>query len=146
MPAKKKEEFNLATAFSAVKRDLEAEKEGVWLPIPDIEQDIEFKIRSADYEPYTQLVTKKIRNYKEQTRSKTVPEKRLSEIMAEATARHLVIDWRGEGVKGQPFDKEQVIAIFTDPSYSLIADYVHDQASKAATFRQELREDAAKNS
>jgi len=145
MVAKKQNAFNLADAFSEVKRDLNAENEGVWIPIPDIEQDIEFKIRSADYDPYTTFVAKKIRQYKEQTRSKTVPDKRINAILAEGTAKHLVLDWRGKGVKGQAFDREQVSAIFTDPSFSLVADYVHDQASKAATFRQELREEAAKN-
>ena len=146
MSAKKNDTAVLASAFKSVKRDLKAEAEGVWILIPDIEQELEFKIRSADYDPYTNFVTKKIRQYKEQHRSKTVPEKVLNAILAEGTARHLVIDWRGKAVKGQPFDSEQVVTIFTDQAYSLVADYVHDQASKSATFKQEVREEAAKNS
>ena len=143
MAAKK---FDLGTALSGVKRNLKAETEGVWISIPDIEQDLDFKIISADNDDYNEYVAKKIRQYKEQHRRKTVPEKVLSAILAEGTAKFLVIDWRGDAVKGVPFDRDQVVAIFTNPEYSLVADYVHEQTSKAATFRQELVEEDAKNS
>lgn len=142
---KTKNGFQLADALSAVKRNIQAETEGVWIDLPDIEQDIDFRIISADNEGYNDFVFKKVRQYKEQNKSKFVPERVLNAIMREGTAKHLVIDWRGEGTKNEPFDRDQVVAIFTDPAYSLLADYVHDQTSKAATFRKEMLDEAVKN-
>jgi hypothetical protein len=154
MPTKKETPSLSATetavfsAFAPLQRNLKAEDEGVWLSIPDVEEDIEFKIRSADYKPLEDYVVAQLKHWKVNNRNKDVPDEERKRIGLAGIAKFVVLDWRGvkdPSGKEVPFDRDTVVKLFEDPSMSLLANYVRDQSNKAATFKLEIREDAVKN-
>lgn len=126
------------------KTDSKLETEGIFLDYG------KFKIRIAraggSNKAYMRQIEKKSRPFRRAIQQEMLENEVAMKLMREIYAETVVIGWEGitdaEG-KTLPFSKENCLKLF-DELPDLFAD-VMDQSNKLALFREDIREEEAKN-
>lgn len=96
---------------------------------------------------YVKRMEAKVKPYRRQIQNETIEKALLENIVKDVFAECVVLGWENvedETGKELPFTKDNCIKLFTDLP-DLFLD-VQEQAQRAALFRQEIRENDAKNS
>jgi hypothetical protein len=126
--------------FSEIRLDLAAAQNGAWFTHP---MGWRFKIRRANYEPHADAVRKATAELRARYGGGDIPRRIFSEMLAEAAAEHLVVDWSGvcdtaaDGQPEVPFDREKLRTVLVDERYEDLYNWVAACASQSAGFREE---------
>lgn len=130
--------------------DPKLEKEGVVLQYGMNSKDLPIGIRVAraggSNDAYHKLMETKVKPFRRQIQTETIAKKQVEKLVLEVFCATVVLDWENvEDAAGNPlpFSYDNALKVFSDLP-DLFAD-VQEQANKAALFRAEIREAAAKN-
>jgi hypothetical protein len=125
--------------FSEIRLDLLAAQNGAWFAHP---MGWRFKLRRANYEPHAEAVRKATTELRARYGGGDIPRRIFREMLAEAAAEHLVVDWDGvrdtatEGQPTVPFDREKLRTVLVDERYEDLYNWVAECASQSAGFRE----------
>ncbi|CTQ45771.1 hypothetical protein [Roseibium aggregatum] len=120
----------------------EAEIEGAWVDIGD---GCKVKVARANNSEYTKKMQKLSKPHAAQARAGNLGEELATEILCEAMAETILLDWEGlkDGGKVVPYSTNAAFEILRDvPDFR---SFIFDLASEAAVFRNEINEDAKGN-
>ncbi len=133
--------FDLFAAFSSNKT---TEADGAWL---DLTPKTGVKIRAFRAKPVSDLRDKLTQKYTQMLRvGMKIPDEQAEEIGLQVLAQAVIVDWKGiknaEGVE-VPYSAEEAYAILKAlPDFASV---VIAFSSDTQNFRDEVREDGAKN-
>lgn len=117
--------------------------EGKWVPIG---KDAELKIARLNNEPYRDFIKKKLKPYKSAMRAGAVDDDVMTNVVIQAMARHILLDWKGLREKGEPlvYSLETCERVLRDKEQ--FRELVATLANDADLFREAEIEDGVKNS
>jgi hypothetical protein len=133
------------TKLSSFKTDSRKSEEGVWTEV-----GAGFEIRVARLgNPKYQAELKRLgKPHLHGIRRQGLESEQLKRIQAKATARYLLLDWRGledDDGKTIEYSYEKALELFLDPDYNEFLDIVLEAAGDMELFRVETIEDQIKN-
>lgn len=116
--------------------------EGTWVELPEPFEGAEVLVRTTDHPDYTAAINLGL----ERKRGARKNPKAKREIVMRATAKHLILDWRGveDDETGQsiPFDRERLLSMARDArNYGRFFDAVLTAAAEATDEIIEGREE-----
>lgn len=117
--------------------------EGQWVPIG---KDASLRIAKLNNEKYREFVKKKTKPYRSAMRAGTVDEDLMVEIIVQAVARHVLLDWKGLTEKGEPLTYTVQAAERLLRDKEPFRDLVMSLAQDSQLFQEAEDEDAEKNS
>lgn len=117
--------------------------EGKWVKIG---KGAELRIARLNNEPYREFIKKKLKPYKSAMRAGAVDDDLMTEVLIQAMARHILLDWKGLTEKGEELkysiaECERVLTE-KEPFRELVAALAND----ADMFREAEIEEGTKNS
>lgn len=116
--------------------------EGKWVPIG---KSAELRIARLNNEPYRDFIKKKLKPYKSAMRSGVVDDDLMTEVLVQAMARYILLDWKGLTEKGEALvyniETAERVLREKEPFRELVASLAND----ADLFREAEIEEAAKN-
>lgn len=116
--------------------------EGTWVPIS---KDASLKVARINNEKYREFVKQKTKPYRSAIRAGSVDEDLMTEIVVQAMARHVLLDWKGLTEKGTDitYSVETAERLLRDkePFRDLVASLANDQQ----LFQEAEQEDGEKN-
>lgn len=115
--------------------DTALETEGVWRDIGD---GATLKIARLNNPKYTACFNRLIRPFRRQIQAGTLAESKQAELMAEALAETVLLDWKGVYAEDAelPYSKQEARRILADPQYSPFLAQVVELAQDEAAYRQ----------
>lgn len=131
--------------LSAIKQDLDLEKDGVWF---DFSMGIELKIANANNPVFKDYLKKITKPFIQQIRNSPDGSDIQTRLFKKAAARHLVLDWRNiEDDDGNevPFSSETCLEYFNDPSLREFYNFVVLSANANEMYRQQIEEESEGN-
>ena len=133
----------------SIKADVEKMEDGVW---ERITEDFEVRVGHQNTPAYTAFLHKHARGHGRAFLKGTLDAKAIESItplIKEATARHLLLDWRGlQDDDGEeiPFSTKKAVELLTDPAYSSLFTMITEISQDETLFRAVQDEDDAGNS
>jgi hypothetical protein len=133
--------------LSAIRTDLKRAEEGTWVPFAE---GIEVCIASLNTERFKAARRRLLKPHVRELRAGTAEAgERILELIKPAVARFIVVDWRNlQDDEGEPipYSPEKCLELFHDPTLQDFYAWVLNTAGESELFRQELLDDAEKNS
>lgn len=117
--------------------------EGQWV---EVGKSASLRIARLNNEKYRDFIKKKSKPYRSAMRAGTIDEDLMTEIVVQAMARTILLDWKGLTEKGVEvlYSVEKAESLLRDKEP--FRDLVTSLANDASLFQQVELEDAAKNS
>lgn len=109
---------------------------------------IVLRICSIDKTEYLVARQTALKAFEKDYRLKTIDTEKINNAIKECIAEHILVGWSGitdDDGNEVVYSKEQALEFFNDPELFEFYDYVVNQASDRANFRQEMNAIAAKN-
>lgn len=134
--------------LSELKVDTGKMRNGVWERITD---DFEVCVAHSNVPAYLAFLQKNARGHGRAFMKGRLDEKTMQAIkpvIKEATARHLLLDWRGlqeENGDEIPFSVEKAVEILTDPECEPLFNMIVEISQDESLFRAQQDEDDAGN-
>ena len=108
--------------------DVQAEDDGIWVPMPEIQASFEVKLRSIRSDAYRKAQTKKFSKLRALGRLSTARLTEESErITRECIAEACILDWKGLKNKSGgdvPYSEHQAKAFMTERRFAVIAEAI----------------------
>lgn len=120
-------------------------KQGRWVPYPHA-PGIELKIARLNAVAYTATL---VALRREQEGDGRDDDRRAVELLAAASAEHLLLDWRNvtdEDDKPVPYSREAAIRYLSDPGAILLREFLSAEAQRNENFRIEREAKSLGNS
>lgn len=118
------------------------EVEGVWV---DVSDNARIKVARANNPKYKAEIERLTRPYKKQIRRGTMNGKKFDKIIAEATAKHILVDWEGLEEDGAILDYSHEEALRLLLEYPDFRDVVAETALDFQNYQEDVLEDSEKN-
>ncbi len=132
----------MTVKLGSLKADLGRERDGDWVPIPDL-PGVELKVRGFNYGPYLQqkslIEMRWVRKYGRDP----VPPEIAYRANAQLYADYILLDWKGFDVAYAP---ETALETLLDPAYRELHDHIRYAGMKVGLVEADFVEDAEKNS
>lgn len=131
--------------LSTIRRNEQAEVEGVWFPI---DKTTRLKIARAYTKKYGDLFKDKTRDYRFMMENEMLDEEISAEIMADIMSQCVLLDWEGLTINGEdiPYSQVKAYEILKDPVYRDFAKMVDSMSKDVQAYRDSQVDAAAKNS
>lgn len=116
--------------------------EGKWVPIS---ATAKLRIARLNNEPYREFIRKKLKPYKSAMRAGSLDDSLMTEVVIQAMARHILLDWEGLKESGAElkYSLETCERILRDKEQ--FRELVAALANDADLFREAEIEDGVKN-
>jgi hypothetical protein len=131
--------------LSSLKVDTAKSEEGVWFPFGE---DFEVKVARIGNPKYQSYITKMSKPHVRSIRRQGIASEMLKKIQRQATAKFLLLDWRGlhdDNGEEIPYSEAKALEILSNPQYPEFYDIVLECAQDNEMFRSEDEADAEKN-
>ena len=133
--------------LSAIRTDLQRAENGTWVPFAE---GIEVCIASLNSERFKAARRRLLKPHLRQLRAGTGEAgEKILELIKPAVARFIVVDWRNlqdDDGRPIPYSADKCLELFGDPTLQDFYAWVLNTAGESELFRQELLDDAEKNS
>ena len=132
--------------ITAIKSDMDKVEKGAWVPYAE---DIQLCIASINNKAYKKVRSRLLKPHLRQIRSQTMTSEEVLDVLKPAAAKFLLVDWKNiedEDGKAIPYSPDKALEFFEDPALSDLYSFVLETAGESELYRQEMMEDAAKNS
>jgi len=131
----------MGVKLNSVKVSTEREEGGDWadsISFPGVRYRVR-GIKSQQFETARDLAFQKLAKAYKTT---PVPGALRAKTLGKLVAEHILLGWEGFD---EPFDREKVVEVLTDPEYRNLVDDILGAAARVAENNLEFTEDLAKN-
>ncbi len=134
--------------LASIRRDKKKVDEGVEV---ELCPNFFITLRHRDYAPYREHLQRHGAHLIPSGKKGRMTPSKMAEfekVQAEATARHLIVGWRGLDIDGEevPFTVATAVNILTDPEHFEFYELICQESDSNANFRKQIVDDQAKNS
>ena len=131
--------------INSLRVDPEKMESGVWVPFMD---GVEIKVARLGNRSFNTLVRKLTEPFRKEQRDGQVPDEQMEDVMLKATAKTLLLDWKGvedENGKALKYSAKQAYEWFKDGSLTNLYLAVQATANSQEIYRVEVDRAGAKN-
>lgn len=118
--------------------------EGVW---HEVGKGVRVKVARLSNPKAVAMRDRLLKPYAKLSRKGKLPDDVIEDVARKVMAEHVLVDWEGIELDGEPlpYSKENVIKVLADESLADFYDFVAELANDADSYREELDEAAAGN-
>ncbi len=128
--------------LSSLKTNLQKEREGDWIPAPDVAPDVKFHVRSVNYPAYTVARDEALQKLSKKYDGERIPDDVLAKENGELLATYLLLGWAG---LDEEYSPDLALEVLTDESHRAMRNGVLLAATKVGRHEVEFIGTAAKN-
>lgn len=125
------------------KSNLQNENAGVWM---ELGEGARVKLARINSKPYRKELVEKMKPHRVALDNGVLDEEISKRIIAECMANHIIKDWEGFTLNGEPYvySKQHVIDVLMDETFVDLANLLISLAENKANFDQQVEEADAK--
>jgi hypothetical protein len=128
--------------LSSLKANLDKEREGDWIPAPEIGDGVAFLVRSTNYPAYVTARDEASAKLTKKYGTERVPDEVMAKANGEIIADHLLLGWRA---LDEEYDADLARDVLCDEAHRTVRTGVLMAATKVGREEVQFVEDGAKN-